>query len=90
MTNRKLAGCLFGALLALSPLSALAEEPARKDEKPVANGNYAYSFDDDRLLGDMAAASGSVIRVRGGAARVQLMRPRLHFVNELLKSAEGL
>ncbi len=89
MASYRMSACLF-ALLVVFPLSAAAEEPARSEAKPAQNGNYSYDFEDDKLLADSLAASGSLIRVRTGAARVMLMRPRLHFVPELLKSAEGL
>ena len=89
MSTHKLAACLF-VLVSMAPLSAGAEEPAPSDSKPVENGNYAYTFEDDPLAAGGFDASSSLVRVRGGAARVMLMRPRLHFVPELLKSAEGL
>jgi hypothetical protein len=89
MSKHKLVGCLF-AILAMSPLSAFAEEPAQSQAGSVAPGTYAYTFDDDPLAAGAWEGTGSLIRVRAGAARVMLMRPRLQFVNELVKSAEGL
>lgn len=73
--------------VSLWPLSALAEEPRGAGANEA---DYAYEFKDDGLLGKSLATNDSGIRVRTGAVRVMLLRPRLHFVAELLKSAENL
>jgi hypothetical protein len=49
-----------------------------------------YDFEDDDLLAAGLGAMGAVLKVRKGAARVQLLRPRTHFVPEMLKSVEHI
>ena len=58
-------------------------------EKKTDEG-YGYEFRDDRLLGDSAAAQAPLIRLRRRGLRRTLIRPRVHFVPELLKSVEKI
>ena len=51
---------------------------------------YAVTFKDELLDGAGMDGNMAILRVRPQAARVILIRPRLHFVNELLKSAETI
>jgi hypothetical protein len=51
---------------------------------------YAYSFQDDPLYGTNGAANAARIHVRKQGPRNTLLRPRLHFIPELLKSVENL
>ena len=89
--SNKLRAYAFGiSLVLLSPLTALGEEPVEGGESAGRAESYSYEFDDDALLGESASALGTVMKVRQGAARTMLLRPRWHFIPELLKSAEGL
>ncbi len=89
----------------VSSVSAHAEEsspPAPSVERPGPKSGtrtikrfetqraYSYEFDDDDLLGSMTAPNGSDIRVRRPGSRVMLLRPRVQFVREMLKSVEDL
>jgi hypothetical protein len=47
-----------------------------------------YRFDDEGVNAPGAGVYGPTIVVRGGAARVNLIRPRISFVMSLLKSVE--
>lgn len=74
-------------LLCLVPAVALAEpKPTSRAVEP----NTIYEFGDDALLGGMIDANAARITVRPRAARSTLVRPRTHFVPELLKSVESL
>ncbi len=67
-------------------LSASAEvKTIRTQEKDVA-----YTFHDDLLNSDVGGPGGGTIIVRPRAARSTLIRPRVQFITELLKSAENL
>ena len=54
------------------------------------DGGQAVTFKDDLLDGAGMDGNAAILRVRPQAARLVLIRPRLHFVNELLKSAESI
>ena len=66
--------------------SAAYAEP-KKDKK---SEDYGYSFEDDALLGGDLGTQTAVIKVRQKGMRDKLIRPRVQFVSELLKSVEAL
>lgn len=51
---------------------------------------YGYTFDDDPLAAGGFGPNDATIRVRQKAARTTLIRPRVSFVPEMLKSVENL
>lgn len=51
---------------------------------------YGYEFEDDPLAAAGFGPNDSRIRVRRGAQRSTLIRPRTQFIAELLKSVEGI
>lgn len=51
---------------------------------------YGYSFDDDPLNAGGFGPNDATIRVRSKAARTTLIRPRTHFIPEMLKSVENI
>jgi hypothetical protein len=53
-------------------------------------GDQVVKFTGDELKGPTDGAYGTVIRRPPGVARVGLIRPRMNFVVELLKSVENL
>jgi hypothetical protein len=60
-------------------------------EKPAGDKDgYGYEFDDDPLAAGGFGPSDATIRVRPRAARTTLIRPRIQFVDEMLKSVENL
>ena len=51
---------------------------------------YGYEFDDDPLAAGGFGPSDATIKVRPKAARTTLIRPRTHFIPEMLKSVENI
>ena len=81
----------------LSALSAglvfsLAATASAQDVKESAGGDdgYGYEFSDDPLNAGGFGPNDARIRVRRGAQRATLIKPRTQFINELLKSVENL
>jgi hypothetical protein len=59
----------------------------------AAGGNaegYGYEFDDDPLSAGGFGPNDATIKVRPKAARTTLIRPRTHFIPEMLKSVENI
>lgn len=89
------------ASIALFAAPALADEtaapaaPAKTAKSaPAADQKsekgYGYEFKDDPLNAGVEGSNGFVITVRPKGLRTQLLRPRVSFVQEMLKSVEGL
>lgn len=81
-------------LLVASTAAAQGSSPAAK-QKPAANiqkvdGHDVYDFPDDPLMGEGIGANVAQVSVLRHAARASLVRPRLSFVPEMLKTAEAL
>jgi hypothetical protein len=77
---------LFIALASTAPAaSALAEPRAR-----CVRGDCEYHFDDEDVNSPGPSPYGDVVKSRKGSPRVVLVRPRVSFVMELLKSVEGV
>jgi hypothetical protein len=75
--------------------AAFAQAPAGKDAAAAGGGGdkgdgYGYEFDDDPLSAGGFGPNDATIRVRPRAARTTLIRPRIQFVDEMLKSVENL
>ncbi|PIE05890.1 MAG: hypothetical protein CSA75_02395 [Sorangium cellulosum] len=51
---------------------------------------YGYTFDDDPLAAGGFGPNDATIRVRPGPVRTTLIRPRISFVDNMLKSVENL
>jgi hypothetical protein len=66
--------------------AALAQDKAAGDK----GDGYGYEFDDEPLAAGGFGPNDATIRVRPRAARTTLIRPRIQFVDELLKSVENL
>jgi hypothetical protein len=82
MKTKMVAAVVLGlGLFAVAP-SARAENPGK--------GDYAYKFEDDKLLGKDIGSNTPAIRVRQGGRRDLLHRPRIQFVQEMLKSVENM
>ncbi len=82
MKKTWLAGALAAAAALTMTLGAAAEE--RK------NGDYEYRFTDDPLAAERGQATTPLIRVIKTKHSDRLMRPRLQFVTEMLKSVEKM
>jgi len=54
------------------------------------DGNQVVTFPGDTLPGDQNSAYGFTVRRPPGVLRAGLIRPRVNFVSELLKTVENL
>jgi len=72
------------ALLLMAGLSSAQVKESKSDD------GYGYQFDDDPLNAGGFGPNDATIRVRAKAARTTLIRPRISFVPEMLKSVENL
>ena len=80
---------LFGSFgIALVLVAGVASAQDIKESK--SDDGYGYEFDDDPLNAGGFGPNDATIRVRKGAARTTLIRPRTSFVPEMLKSVENL
>lgn len=59
-------------------------------EERSVTGDQVVKFTGDELAGGNGAPSSTLIIRTTGPARVPLIRPRLNFIPELLKSVENL
>lgn len=78
---------VFGVAMAPEEVQAQQKGEARTEE---TGDGYRYVFEDDPLDADASAAEGVRLRVRPLGQRTLLIRPRVHFIPELFKSAEDL
>lgn len=81
---RILAAALLGGgmLLFAAPVSA---QSGGKDDQ-----GYGYEFSDDPLNAGGFGPNDATLKVRPGPVRTTLIRPRISFVPEMLKSVENL
>ena len=70
--------------------AALAQDKAGAAAGDKGGDGYGYEFDDDPLAAGGFGPNDATIRVRPRAARTTLIRPRIQFVDEMLKSVENL
>lgn len=92
MTNFKKLSCSVTAAVVVL---AVASSASAQDVKETASGGggddgYGYEFEDDPLSAGGFGPNDSRIRVRRGAQRSTLIKPRTQFITELLKSVENL
>lgn len=52
--------------------------------------DYSYHFEEDLMVGDGLSSPPPLLELRRHPPRIMLIRPRTHFVAELLKSVEVL
>ena len=81
--NKIVLGFLLCAGFSTLATSALADPTA-------ADRNYGYAFGDDLLQGGMTDSTTAMIKVRAKPRREVLIRPRVQFVSEMLKSVENM
>lgn len=87
--NAALALTLAASMLTAG--SALAQEPGTR--RAPTNGNAPvteYIFGDHAVEGGTLGPDGSMIPVHLRSRRDTLIQPRVHYVNEMLKSVETL
>ncbi len=73
---------VFAGVCAIAPTASA--DPPKKDE------GYEYTFKDDKMLGDTLGAVGAKVSVIKLGRRELLLRPRVQFVSEMLKSVENM
>src|SRR5690349_12254781 len=92
-------GALLVALTASAPAAAqpskaapttTTTKTAEYTETGVVGGDQIVKFTGDELVGPTGGAYGDIIRRPPGVVRVGLIRPRMNFVSELLKTVENL
>lgn len=88
MKALKKAGIVAATGVMVLLLSSTAFAQAAK-VSGAADG-YGYEFEDDPLSAGGFGPNDSRIRVRRGAQRSTLIKPRTQFISELLKSVENL
>lgn len=71
------------------PAFALAED-TKSAADPRSADQTAYTFEDDLVNGDTARPNVEVLHVRKRGEKESLVRARLHFIPELLKTAQNL
>ena len=89
----KLVGTVAGLAVLLLASSALAQEaPVAKESPGGDKGGEGYGdeFSDDPLAAGGFGPNDATIKVRPKAARTTLIRPRTHFIPEMLKSVENI
>ncbi len=82
-----MAAVTVGALLVASTSWA---QGVRTTEAGDKDSGYGYEFDDDPLAAGGFGPNDATIRVRPGPVRTTLIRPRISFVDNMLKSVENL
>ena len=88
MTNFKKLGCALTA--GLITLALVSTASAQDVTESKSDDGYGYEFEDDPLSAGGFGPNDSRIRVRRGAQRSTLIKPRTQFITELLKSVENL
>ena len=81
---------LAHAALAQTPTSARSTVTTSDYTDQRVEGDQIVTFRDDALAGDTDSAYGFTLRRPPGILRQGLIRPRVNFVSELLKSVENL
>ena len=89
--KRMMVGLVAALSVVLVSSVASAQKKDKADAKEAkADGGYGYEFGDDPLSAGGFGPNDATIKVRPGAVRSTLIRPRTSFVPEMLKSIEKL
>ncbi len=87
-------GLTAGLAVVFLTSAAFAQEEGVKGAPGADAGGggegYGYEFDDDPLSAGGFGPNDATIKVRPKAARTTLIRPRTHFIPEMLKSVENI
>jgi len=89
----KVVGTVAGLAVFLLASSAFAQDAAVAKDSPGGDKGaegYGYEFSDDPLAAGGFGPNDATIKVRPKAARTTLIRPRTHFIPEMLKSVENI
>jgi len=85
MRRTKLVAIVAGLGVVLLASSAFAQKAT-----DTGKDGYGYEFEDDPLAAGGLGPNDAAIRVRPGVVRSTLIRPRISFVDNMLKSVENL
>jgi hypothetical protein len=91
--RKKLVGLVAGlAVMAFASTAFAQGSDAAKTTEAAGGGGdgYGYEFSDDPLSAGGFGPNDATIKVRPKAARTTLIRPRTHFIPEMLKSVENI
>ena len=85
-------GTASGLAVLMLATSAWAQDAVAKETPTGDKGGegYGYEFSDDPLAAGGFGPNDATIKVRPKAARTTLIRPRTHFIPEMLKSVENI
>jgi hypothetical protein len=86
-------GTVSGLAILMLASSAWAQDAPVAKESPAGDKGgegYGYEFSDDPLAAGGFGPNDATIKVRPKAARTTLIRPRTHFIPEMLKSVENI
>ena len=89
MRRTKLVAAIVGLGVFLIASAAWAQRSV-EGVKEGKEAGYGYEFDDDPLAAGGFGPNDATIRVRPGPVRTTLIRPRISFVDNMLKSVENL
>lgn len=92
MKRTRIVAVVTGLVLFAMASTALAAEGVRNIESAATGKDqgYGYEFGDDPLAAGGFGPNDATIRVRPGPVRTTLIRPRIQFVDQMLKSVENL
>lgn len=91
MARKKLVvGLAALSVLLVSSVAAAQGKGKANAKEAKGDDGYGYTFEDDPLAAGGFGPGDATIRVRPGAVRTTLIRPRTSFVAEMLKSVENL
>jgi hypothetical protein len=79
---------ILAAMAVFAGICAMA--PTASADPPKKSQDYEYKFGDEKLLGEGLGALTGKITVRPSGRREVLLRPRVQFVQEMLKSVENM
>ncbi len=92
--TKTMVATVAGAFVLMLASSAWAQDAAAAKETAGAGDKsgegYGYEFSDDPLAAGGFGPNDATIKVRPKAARTTLIRPRTHFIPEMLKSVENI
>ncbi len=83
-------GILSGFSVLLVASMGWAQQIKTTEKESKGDQGYGYEFADDPLAAGGFGPNDATIRVRQGPVRVTLIRPRISFVDQMLKSVENL
>lgn len=86
--QRVFSGLIVLAAVCTASLAQAQDNPYVKSRQ--TSEGYGYEFVDDPLQAGVAGPTPAQIKGMHRAMRIQLIRPRVQFINEMLKSVENL